>query len=252
MVSRKIIKIDEDLCDGCGLCISACSEGALQIINGKAKLVKQSFCDGLGACVGNCPHNAIHVIEMEVGEYDKNGVLEYFQINIPEKFENHIKHKNENAQESNVMNTKSDKKLSQSIKETKFDKLEETPQKFVSQLRQWPVQLHLVPPDAPYFKNANLVLVADCVPIAYANFHSDFLSGNSIVIACPKLDNTKPYLQKLTQIIKFSSIKSLSVIIMEVPCCSGLYRLALEAISYADIEMNIQLKVVSLYGNLLN
>lgn len=250
MIKRKIIKIDESLCDGCGLCIPACPEGALQIVNGKAKLVKESFCDGLGACLGDCPQNALQVVEAEVDEYDEAGVIEHIKQNAPDKLDAHIKHLQEHSLELAQQPTFSGCSSSR-VMQFEAKSQSDIKTNFESQLRQWPIQLHLVPPIAPYFQNADLVLVADCVPFAYPNFHSDFLKRNAIAIACPKLDDVSPYVQKISQIIKFSNLKSLKVVVMEVPCCSGLVRIAQQAVKLAESNLPVEVVVVGIKGNVL-
>lgn len=216
MAKRKIIKIDEEKCDGCGLCIPSCPEGALQLIDGKAKLVKESFCDGLGACLGECPQGALTIEEREAEEYDEEGVIAHIKEKSPELLHKH-------------------------------EKKEGT----VSELRQWPIQLHLVPPHAPYFQNADLILVADCIPFAYANFHAHFLKGRAIAIGCPKLDDPDAYVTKLTRILKSSDIKSLTVLHMEVPCCFGLVHIAREALGKSGKDISLEEAMVGIKGEIL-
>lgn len=251
MIKRKIIKIDESLCDGCALCIPSCPEGALQIIDGKAKLVKESFCDGLGACLGDCPQNALAVVEEFTDEYDEVSVIEHIKINAPEKLQTHLDHLAEHGQELVSSKMAVVGSGCPSARTIQWAQPQTAKTNFASQLRQWPVQLHLVSPMAPYFQNADFVLVADCVPFAYANFHSDFLSGNAIAIACPKLDETTPYLQKLAQIFKTANLSSVKVVVMEVPCCSGLAALAREAARMAGMSTPIEIVTVGIKGNLL-
>lgn len=253
MVKRKIIKIDESLCDGCALCIPSCPEGALQIIDGKAKLVKESFCDGLGACLGDCPQGALTIVEAETEEYDERGVIEHIKTNSSEKLHAHIDHMN---QHKNGLHEHSHQTHFSGCPSSRVMQFEESSYiepatRAYSQLRQWPIQLHLVPPTAPYFQNANIFLVADCVPFAYANFHSDILSGNAIAIGCPKLDDVHEYLEKLTQIFRNSVPKSIKVAIMEVPCCSGLVQIAYQAAIKADLNIPIEVIVIGIRGNLL-
>ncbi|MDP2209592.1 MAG: 4Fe-4S binding protein [Bacteroidota bacterium] len=257
MVKRKIIKIDESLCDGCALCIPSCPEGALQIVNGKAKLVKESFCDGLGACLGDCPQNALTVVEEFTEEYDNVSVNEHIKLNAPDKLQTHIDHMAQHGHELSFSKMNmlgggcpSARTIQWAQPQAQAQEQEQKVN-FASQLRQWPVQLHLVPPTAPYFQNADFVLVADCVPFAYPNFHSEFLSGNAIAIACPKLDDTTPYVQKLAQIFKTANLKSVKVVMMEVPCCSGLVRLVQEAANYSGLVLPIEIVTIGIKGNLL-
>jgi ferredoxin len=253
-VRRKIIKIDEEKCDGCGLCIPACPEGALQIIDGKARLVKESFCDGLGACLGECPKGALTIEEREAEEYDEEGVIAYLREKSPELLEKHLRHLKEHAHElpkhhshAGITSCPSAQMLHWESKEEKVR--EEV--RISSELRQWPIQLHLVSPVAPYFQNADLILVADCVPFAYANFHQVFLRGKAIAIGCPKLDDTDAYVDKIEQIIRNSNIKSLKVIHMEVPCCYGLVYIAKEALSKSGKDIPFEAVVIGIKGEIL-
>jgi ferredoxin len=270
-VKRQIIKIDEELCDGCEQCIPACPEGALQIVDGVAKVVKEGFCDGLGACLGECPQGALTVEEREVDEYDEEGVMEHLRENAPDRLDDHMKHLREHGMAPAEMpgghaheapgevRTKlpagggcPSARLMQWGKEASAEGAGAGDISGVaglaSELRQWPIQLHLVNPIAPYFKNADLVLVADCVPFAYANFHNDFLKGKAVAIACPKLDDTRPYVAKLTQMVDFANIKSMKVVVMEVPCCSGLVGMAREAIEGAKRSIPMEYVVVGVEG----
>ena len=215
---RKIVKIDEELCDGCGACIISCVEGALRIINGKAKLISETYCDGLGACLGKCPRGAITVEEREAEEFDEAAI------------EEHMKSKKE-AEEHPVACPSANIRLFE-----RHGKISTAPQPvdetgIGSRLTHWPVQMALVPPTAPFLKTADLVLSADCVPFAYAGFHRDFLGDNTaLLVACPKLDDFAAHQKKLTEILKQGGIKSLTVVHMEVPCCSGLVHMAKQAI----------------------
>ncbi|UCD86157.1 MAG: 4Fe-4S binding protein [Deltaproteobacteria bacterium] len=252
---RKIIKIDEEKCDGCGLCIPGCPEGALQIINGKARLVKENFCDGLGACMGECPQGALSIEEKEVEEYDEEGVIAHIKEKSPELLERHLKHLKEHAHELPQHHSHPGMTACPSAKILQWEgKEEETGEKVEinSELRQWPVQLHLVPVDAPYFQKADLVLIADCVPFAYANLHQDFLKGKSIAVGCPKLDEVDLYLDKLSQIFKHSNIKSLKVLHMEVPCCHGLVHLAQEALKKSGKDIPFESIKIGIKGEVLS
>ena len=249
-VKRKIIKIDEEKCDGCGICIPSCPEGGLQIVDGKAKLVKESFCDGLGACLGKCPTGALTIEEKEVEQYDEEGVIGHIKEQSPELLEKHLAHLKQHAQELPKHHSHPGITACPSAKMLHWEKGEkkeggvEGKARADSELRQWPIQLHLVPPFAPYFQNADLILGADCVPFAYPNFHADFLKGKAIAIGCPKLDDPEAYIDKVTQILKNSDIKSIKVVHMEVPCCYGLVHIAQEAIKRSG--KNIPLKTVNI------
>ena len=249
---RKIIKIDEEKCDGCGLCIPSCPEGALQIIGGKAKLVKESFCDGLGACLGECPRGALIVEEKEVEDYDEEGVIAHIKEKSPELLEQHLKHLQAHAHElperhshAGISSCPSARVLHWEIQEGHKPEA-----RISSELRQWPVQLHLVPSNAPYFQNAHLILVADCVPFAYANFHSDFLKGKAIAIGCPKLDDSDAYMSKIAQILERSDVKSVKVVYMEVPCCYGLVHIAREALSKSRKDIPFEATKIGIKGEI--
>jgi Pyruvate/2-oxoacid:ferredoxin oxidoreductase delta subunit len=231
---RKIVKIDEEKCDGCGACIISCAEGALKIIDGKARLISETYCDGLGACLGKCPRDAITVEEREAEEFDETAVVEHLNAETEDKPDDGCP--STNAQQFE----KSEKKEAPAVAVT------ETVNE--SRLTHWPVQLTLVPPAAPFLKGADLVLAADCVPFAYAGFHRDFLGENTaLLVACPKLDDFQAHQQKLNEILKQSGIKSLTVLHMEVPCCSGLVHMAKQAIlatgnvvPFRDITLSVK------------
>jgi len=216
MATRKIVKIDEEKCNGCALCIPNCVEGALQIVDGKAKLMSEKFCDGLGACLGHCPQDAITVIERAAEEFDEKAVEAYL----------HKKHEAECQPRPVFAGCPSSKPM-------QFNARAESSSiaRAVSQLTQWPVQLKLVPINAPYFQDADLLVVADCVPFAYANFHQDFIKGKVVIVGCPKLDDIQYYEEKLIEIFKSNSIKSVTVPYMEVPCCFGLVKAAEDAMA---------------------
>ena len=214
---RKIVKIDEEKCDGCGVCVPSCAEGALQIIDGKAKLISESYCDGLGACLGECPNGAIVIEEREADEFDEEAVQQ------------HSKEKEHTGEE--LPCGCSAAAVTQFEREDDTEATSGTTVRQQSQLNHWPVQLTLVPPVAPFLQKADVVLAADCVPFAYANFHNDFLKDRALLIACPKLDDFTAHQKKLTDILKQSDIKNLTVVHMEVPCCSGLVHMAKQAIS---------------------
>lgn len=260
-VKRKIVKIDEEKCNGCGLCIPSCPEGALQIVDTpkgpKVRLVKENFCDGLGACLGECPQGALSVIEAEVEKYDEEGVIAHIKEEVPEKFQQHLKHLKEHAKELPQHHSHKMPKQVTACPSAKVMSWKAHPasnikhSKIQSELRQWPVQLHLVPPVAPYFKNADLVLVADCVPFAYADFHQDFLKGKAIAIACPKLDDTDGYIEKITEILKIAELKSIAVIHMEVPCCFGLVHIAKEALSKSGKDIPFESVTIGIKGEVI-
>ncbi len=225
---RQIVRIDGEKCNGCGLCVPACAEGALQIINGKAKLTSEIYCDGLGACLGECPQGAITIEERAAEEFDKEAA----KLHLEEK------HTMEELPCGCPLATV-----------TQFERQETTDQP--SMLRHWPVQLTLVPPTAPFLQGADLVLAADCVPFAYAGFHHDFLKNHSLLVACPKLDDFQAHLKKLGDILSHSQVKSLTVVHMEVPCCSGLVHIARQAIQLSGKDIPLKEVTVSIKGDLL-
>jgi Pyruvate/2-oxoacid:ferredoxin oxidoreductase delta subunit len=253
---REIVKIDEEKCTGCGLCVPACAEGAIQIINGKAKLISDNLCDGLGACLGDCPEDAITIEHRDADEFDEEAVEEHLaQLAPPEpsgcgcqsaevKVAPVVHHGGHGGGHGGGCPSARLKSF-----EAKPAGDEEAGSR-QSQLRQWPVQLHLVPPTAPFLQGADVMLAADCVPFAYADFHKDFLKGKALLIACPKLDNTAPYIEKLTAMIQQSQIRSLTVAHMEVPCCSGLIQLARQAIAASGIEVPFKTINFGIQGNL--
>ena len=254
-VKRNIIKINEELCNGCGLCAKGCHEGALQIIDGKARLISELYCDGLGACIGDCPMNAISVEEKEVEAYDEIAVIKRIIPKGDKVLEAHLQHL-KNHGEMNL--------LQQGIQYLKDNDIpvpaltQPQPQNVihVSQLSafkpmsvsiNWPVQLHLINPQSGVFNNADLLLVADCVAYANPKLYSELLVGKKLAIACPKLDvNKESYVNKLIQMIDDSKINSLTVAIMEVPCCGGLIRLVEMAMEKATRKIPMTKVVVKI------
>ena len=238
MATRKIVKIDEEKCTGCGLCIPNCAEGALQIVDGKAKLITDKFCDGLGACLGHCPEDAITVIEREAEEFDEKAV----EVHLHKQKISLNLNLNLNLLQylpDVLLQGPCNLKFLKPRRNCKF-----RPHHSVSQLTQWPVQLKLVPINAPYFQDADLLIAADCVPFAYPDFHQDFLKGKAVVVGCPKLDDIQFYKEKLTEIFKTNSIKSVTVPYMEVPCCFGLVKVTEDAIAASG--KNIPFKKVKI------
>lgn len=234
MAKRKIITIDKDLCNGCGQCVPNCKEGALQIVNGKAKLVSEVYCDGLGACLGHCPLDAIKIVEREAEAFDE------------EKVKEHLMDKQKLASQCGCPGAA----MIDFSKDEKVENVETGERQ--SQLKQWPVQLHLVPPNAPYFQGKDVVLSADCVAYSYADFHKDFLKGKSLAIACPKLDEGQDvYIEKISEMIDNAKINTLTVVIMEVPCCRGLLQIAQQGLAKAKRKIPIKIIVISLKGQVL-
>lgn len=223
MAIRKIIQIDEEKCNGCGLCIPNCAEGAMQIVNGKAKLIHDKYCDGLGACLGHCPQDALHLIERDADEFDEEAVEELLAsqgrapLHQPEAKPQAHAHHGGGCPGSRLMNLEREKAA-----EAASVSSGDIEVKIKPQLTQWPVQLMLVPPTAPFLAGADLLVTADCVPFAYPNYHIDLLKGKKVVIGCPKLDDIDHYVQKLTAMVKQNDLKSITVAFMEVPCCMGI------------------------------
>jgi ferredoxin len=277
-MKRKIISIDEEKCNGCGNCIPGCPEGAIQMIDGKARLISDLFCDGLGACLGECPEGAITIEEREAEPYEEKKVianivpqgknvvaahlmhlrdhneLEYLRLALEYLRENHIenpleemKTMNMNAHEGGCPGSRS-----MEFAGNRPAMTEESEWNRPSQLTHWPIQLHLLSPTAAQYQGKDVLLAADCVPFAMGDFHKDCLKGKSLAIACPKLDEGQEvYLEKLTAMIDQSKINTLQVMIMQVPCCGGLLRLAQEAAARATRKVPVKCTVVSLQGEVL-
>lgn len=260
-VKRKIIKIDESLCNGCGLCMPACPEQALQLVDTpdgkKARLVKELYCDGLGACLGACPTGALVITEADADVYNEEATIARIKEVAPEMLRTHVEHLKKHEAElpehhshpapKGFNGCPSAKVMQWHEKKKATAQTQENP----SELRQWPIQLHLVSPLAPCFKNADLVIVADCVPFAYADFHQYFLKEKVLVIACPKLDDTEPYAEKLAAIFEQDKPKSITVVHMEVPCCFGLVHIVKQALQASAIKIPFKEKTISIKGEVL-
>ena len=233
---RKIIKIDEEKCNGCGACVDACHEGAIGMVDGKAKLMRDDYCDGLGDCLPNCPTGAISFEEREAAAYDEAAVLE-----------NKKKKEGTGTQVHHGCPGQQMRQFRR--KETPVQ--EQPVGKMDSQLAQWPCQIRLVPVNAPYFDGAKLLIAADCTAYAYANMHQEFMKGKVTIIGCPKLDAVD-YSEKLTQIIANNDIKSVTVIRMEVPCCGGLEHAAVQALKNSRKFIPWQVVTISVDGRILD
>lgn len=289
-MKRTIIKIEENLCNGCGLCVSGCHEGALQLIDGKARMISDLYCDGLGACIGDCPLGAITLEEREAEPYNELEVMKRVVPKGEKTILAHLNHLIDHDQRDFVLegldylrdnNLKIDFTLLHKFKNIEkmshshhshdngggcpgsramtFDIpavataasaiSEDQP----SELKQWPVQFHLLSPQAPYFKNADVLLAADCVAFSMGNFHSKHLKGKRLAIACPKLDSNKEsYIEKITAMIDEAKINTLTVMMMEVPCCSGLIQIAKIAAQQASRKVPIKAMIVSLQGEVIS
>ncbi len=291
---RKIIKIDDELCTGCGDCIPNCPEGAIQLIDDKARIISDIFCDGLGACLGHCPVDAISIEEREAEEYSERKVMENVIKQGKNVIKAHLEHLRDHDQKKYL------KEAIDFLKENGMEVPIEHPQaqtpdlatsheqeacaepplacgcpgaavqdfrgdherqecfeevkplnSNVSQLRQWPVQFMLVPPTAPYLKNADLLITADCVPYAYPAYHNGLLKEKIVLVGCPKFDKVDYYKEKLVEILKTNDIKSVTVAIMEVPCCFGMHQLVSDAIKASDLKIPLKKVTIGVKGEIL-
>ncbi len=290
-MKRTIIRIDEELCNGCEACVQGCHEGALQMIDGKARMVSELFCDGLGACIGECPVGAISLEEREAEPYDEIATLKRMIPKGEHTIIAHLKHLKDHGEtdylkqavgflRANKININfaevhnyggsgcaskpaakvqgggcpGRREVSFVHQKPAFSFITASNTSSVpdSQLRQWPVQLHLLNPEAQYFRNADVVLAADCVPFSFPDFHNRYLAGKTLAIACPKLDSNKDsYVEKIKTMISNYMINTLTVVIMEVPCCSGLLRLAQQAVAESGKRIPVKLATISIRGEVL-
>lgn len=242
-VNRKIIQIDEDLCDGCGNCVPSCAEGALRIVDGKARLVKDIYCDGLGACLGECPTGALTIIERETDEFDEDAVEAYLNSRPEEDSPK------EDAIACECPSTRIQAFApSGSCEDANRPALRDSQ---ASALSHWPVQIRLVPPTAPFLKGADLLVAADCTPVAYPNFHRDFLKGKAIMVGCPKFDDTREYIKKFAELFRTADIKSVTIAVMEVPCCHGLPVIVEKGMELAGRKIPVEKVVISGRGDIL-
>jgi Fe-S-cluster-containing hydrogenase component 2 len=247
-MKRMIIKINEEFCNGCGNCLTACSEGALQIVNGKAKLVKENFCDGFGDCTGECPTGALTIEERTAKPFDEEATKKYLLKTRGKE----AVWKMEEAQKKHV--TKEHVPLPcgcpgsmvQTLTIAEANTLRHL--KRESQIRNWPVQLTLLPAKAPYYKDADLLVAADCCAYAYAGFHNDFIKDHTLIVGCPKLDNINAYREKLATILNANNIKSMTVTYMEVPCCMGLVRLVEDAVKQSGRDIPLKKVKIGIKG----
>jgi Pyruvate/2-oxoacid:ferredoxin oxidoreductase delta subunit len=248
-VKRQVIKIDEEKCNGCGLCVPSCAEGAIQIIDGKARLVSDKYCDGLGACLGECPQSALTVEERDAEAFDESAVAGHLksigrEATPPAHEHVHAtpvhSHHGVGCPSARALDFRNERKETSSGDQPRIQ----------SELGQWPVKIELVNPSAPYFEDADLLVAADCAPFAYANIHADFMKGKAVVIGCPKLNDVEAYLEKLTLIVARNDIKSVTVLHMEVPCCFGLMRVVRQAVEASGKNIPVEAKVVTLRGEI--
>ncbi|WP_300457987.1 4Fe-4S binding protein [Desulfobacula sp.] len=243
-IMRKIIEIDDERCNGCGNCVIACAEGAIVIIDGKAKVIADKYCDGLGACIGDCPEDALKIIEREADDFDEAAVEVLLKT----------QGKKETGPAACGCPSTTLQTFPTADKESSCA-CANTPTRHVSggksSLGHWPVQIKLIPAGAPFLKNADLVIAADCVPVAYPTFHADFLEGNAVMIGCPKFDNAEEYVEKLAQVFKTSGIHTITCVVMEVPCCSAMPVIVKKALAKSGVDIPFKEVVVSSRGEIL-
>lgn len=273
-MKRDIIRINEEKCTGCGDCITGCPEGALQLIDGKARLISDLFCDGLGACMGTCPQGAIEIESREAEPYNEYNVMKNIVKGGPNVIKAHLQHLHDHGQDDLVneaINFLKEKNIeipdyeeekpvacgcpgsmTQDLSGNKLEINNEPEIKVSPELRNWPVQLQLLNPNAPYLKNADLLITADCVPFAFPNFHQRFLKDKVLIILCPKLDKTiDQYVDKLAEIFEKQAIKSITIVHMEVPCCSGIEVIVKRALEKAQKNIIIKDYTISINGDIV-
>ena len=234
---RKIIHINEELCDGCGVCAEACHEGAIEIVDGKAKLVKESYCDGLGDCIGPCPRNTITIEEREAEEYDAEAVKEHLETKSEKRVGGGCPPSGCPGTAMRSLETGIRREGDTDVTDSR------------SELASWPVQISLVPPNAPFLKGADLLLVADCVPFALPSMHQRFMRGRVTLVGCPKLDDADAHVRKLAAIFSGSPPRTITVLRMEVPCCGGLVRLVQMAMELAGVVAPLEVHTVGVRGD---
>ena len=244
-VTRKIIQIDDERCDGCGNCVISCAEGALKIIDGKARVISDNLCDGLGACIGECPQNALHIIEREAEEFDEEAV------------EKHLEAQEADDGKPGTMPCGCPSTQIQSLAPAGNCQSANVPRAQAagsaqSALGHWPVQIRLIPPNAPFLRGADLLVVADCVPVAFPSLHQDFLAGKAVMVGCPKFDDVQDYIDRFADIFKNAGIKSVTTVVMEVPCCSGLPTIVKKGMEKAGVQVPAKQVTISTRGEILN
>lgn len=245
-VMRKIIEINEELCDGCGQCIVDCAEAALEIVDGKAKIVAEKYCDGLGACMAGCPTGALTLVERQCDDFDEEAVEEL------------LKKKKEEARQCQCGCPSSQLQTFAPASEAEQSTCQEANQPTAiplganSALTHWPVQIRLIPPTAPFLQGADLLIAADCTPLARANFHEEFIAGKVVMMGCPKFDDQQSYVQKFTEIFATANITSITTVIMEVPCCASMRTIIDQAMKQAEKNIPRSEVVISTQGAILS
>ncbi len=244
--NRKIVEIDQEKCDGCGLCTTACAEGAIELKNGKAVLVKDSYCDGLGACLGECPRDAIRIIERTADPFD------------PEEVEHHLEHlRSQKSARTDSRHPSGELPLACGCPSTRMESFAptgggegETSRPSASALSHWPVQIRLIPPTAPFLRDGSLLVAADCTPVAYPDFHS-LIKGSAVMIGCPKFDDTDEYVARFTELFRQNDIQTVKIVIMEVPCCSRLPLIVRRGMELAGKNIPVELITIGTRGSVV-
>jgi NAD-dependent dihydropyrimidine dehydrogenase PreA subunit len=254
-IMRKIIEIDEERCDGCGQCVIGCAEGALEIIAGKAKVTSDNLCDGLGACIGECPQGALEIVEREADAFDEAAVEAHLEGQQGAAAAQPAGDTLPCGCPSTQLQSFPPQTACQEANEPRAlkasSKAAAPSGEIPSALMHWPVQVRLIPPTAPFLKGADLLVVADCVPVAFPSLHQDFLRDRAVMVGCPKFDDADAYIQKFRDIFKTAGIKSVTVMVMEVPCCSGLPGMVRRGMTEAGVDMPIEQVVISNRGQIL-
>jgi ferredoxin len=239
-ILRKIIEIDEDLCDGCGNCETGCAEGALQIIDGKAKVVSETFCDGLGACIGECPTGALRIVEREAPAFDEKAVKKHLTKNEKETMPC-------GCPSTHIQIFDKPSACEAANKPAHFDAGKEEE----SSLSHWPIQIKLIPASASFLKGADLLVIADCTAVAFPTLHRDLMKGKVVMMGCPKFDDVHEYVSKFADIFRTAGIKSVTTVVMEVPCCSGMPMIVKKGMEAANKKIPMKEIVLSLRGKIL-
>ncbi len=258
-IKRKIVDIDKEKCNGCGECIEACAEGAIELVDGTAQLSAEKYCDGLAACLGECPQGAITIIEREADQFDPEAVEENLKANpksqilnskqsseIQARFELQTSHFTFDQEPTSARACPSAQVETFAVDGAAPE--QQGTASYKSELTHWPVQIKLIPPTAPFLKNADLLIVSDCVPVAYPNLHRDFIHGKVVMMGCPKFDDTNEYTDKFAQIFKTAHIRSVTIAIMEVPCCSKMPAIVRNAIEMARVSIPTEVAVINAKG----